>query len=194
MIEVNKPVELKHLSLQELMVFPNLSRTMPYPGSCGGNYYAFEGEKVCSFSEACYSLRLPWGSFINRSEFNDFPKWTILSNPNLAGIKWTNDKKIEMLTPVAVMVVTENGDNAVNVYLPLGECCSCKKSYIDKKGESKEYICGGKYRWEERPFVYIMNALKQRGKIVYFHYEDRECLIMTKAGNGCMKGWDFRIL
>lgn len=92
-------------------------------------------------------------------------EWIILDNPILAVVDnncYSGCAKV--FTPVAIMNVTQNGDNAFNVFLPLSECCYGKNSgyYPDPA----HYYHGG-FSWEERPFEQIMNMLRKDRKIGY---------------------------
>lgn len=94
-------------------------------------------------------------------------EWLILDSPILAVAKNVDSYSNDPFTPVAIMNVTLNGDNAYTVYLPLGECCCHSENIFN------HYYLGG-FTWEVRPFEKIMNILRKGKKIGYTFYAIEE--------------------
>ena len=176
--------EMLPITMQELMVLPNLSREQ---------YMAeirYRGNDIKSFRDIALADGRKRYNLITRKNADttdgsqetfrekmfkeNCGEWLILDNPILAvANKYTyipaDGKKYDSndpFTPVAIMNVTLNGDNAYTVYLPLGECCRSSEN------SSNHYYIGG-FAWEERPFEKIMNMLRKGKKIGYTFY-DRE--------------------
>ena len=164
--------EIVPITMQELMVLPNLSREQ---------YMAeirYRGNDIKSFRDIALADGRKRYNLITRKTTDttdgsqetfrekmfkeNCGEWLILDNPILA-VAQHNDFPV---TPVAIMNVTLNGDNAYTVYLPLGECCRSSEN------SSNHYYIGG-FAWEERPFEKIMNMLRKGKKIGYTFY-DRE--------------------
>ena len=177
------------ISLQELIVAPNISREMPrYDIELD-----YEGQSFKPF----YLQSLIKGTGRNDSPETKFEKnrgeWLILDEPRLAVFR--HGYPVETLTPVALMTVTENGDNAYSVYLPLGECCKG----IPFKNEwsigyrDGYYLWEWNILWEERPFRKIMSLLKCGKKITYTYYSYKKDASPIKDERE-HRGGGFRIL
>ena len=185
--------DLVPMTMQELMVLPNLSREQ---------YMAeirYHGNDIKSFKDIALADGRKRYNLITRKKADitdgsqetfcekmfkeNCGEWLILDNPILAVankftyIPATGEKydSNDPFTPVAIMNVTLNGDNAYTVYLPLGECC-CRSEYC-----SNHYYIGG-FEWEERPFEKIMNMLRKGKKIGYTFYDIED-----------EKEWRFRV-
>lgn len=160
--------DLVPTTMQDLMVLPNLSREfLSFFPQC--HYRDNEIEYFGGISSR-FDIRIETGSEkasketlrekIREKVLENCEGWAILDNPILAVARHNNDP----VTPVAIMNVTQNGDNAYTVYLPLGECC-CRST-----NSHYSYYLGG-FEWKVRPFENIMKLLRKGQKIGYISYE-----------------------
>jgi len=166
--------ELVPITIQELMVLPNLCREQ-FIQEC-----RYRDNDIKSFRDIALSngqerrnrvtrkvTDLKDGnqeSFREKMFKENCGEWLILDNPVLAVAKDTWEySDNSTYTPVAIMTVTLNGDNAYMVYLPLSECCSRSENI------HSHYYLGG-FSWEVRPFEKIMNMLRKGKKIGYTFY------------------------
>lgn len=172
-----KRYELEPITMQKLMVLPNLCRQQDF--GCGRYRYRNNDIEPFRFIALCNGRncgnKVRSNELLNEEAFKENSgEWTILDNPILALSKRYYDPVDEYdeyldhsitgpteITPVAIMTVTLNGDNAYSVFLPLGECC--RDSF--EKGFDHYYLGG--FIWEERPFEQIMNMLHKGQKIGY---------------------------
>ena len=165
--------DLVPITMQELMVLPNLSREQ-FIQEC-----RYHGNDIKSFRDIALANGGEHRNHITRKamDSNDGSQesihekmfkencgeWLILDSPILAVAKNVDSYSNDPFTPVSIMNVTLNGDNAFTVYLPLGECCSHRGNEIN------HYYLGG-FAWEVRPFEKIMNMLRKGQKIGYTFY------------------------
>lgn len=165
--------DLVPTTMQELMVLPNISRELlsTFP-TCR---YRDNEIKYFGGIASRYDIRIETDSEnvsqetlrekIRETLFKEnCEEWVILDNPTLAVAKKDDCNSNDPFTPVVIMNVTQNGDNAYTVYLPLGECC-CRGA----KGYNSYYLGG--FEWKVRPFENIMKLLQKGKKIGYISYE-----------------------
>jgi hypothetical protein len=210
--------ECEPITIEALRVFPNLSREMPR------GIIMYKGQEVKPFYDLAQEynykigrrrtivwLNLPDDErFIREikdkqveTQYEDrfktnWGEWLILDNPQLTAIRWRNWEKDgqDTITPVAVMTVTHNGNNAYTVYIPLWECCHKSIDYPNETQylpRYRHYYKGG-CNWEERPFPQIMNMLRQNVKITYSYYL---CQTYNRFGTQILRseeGGGFRVL
>lgn len=177
------------ITMQELRVLPNISRVLNIGRF---SYICYHDNEIKSFKYISQTNgRWYWNNInivkLNVPESKDgsyetlyenrfkknYGEWLILDNPLLAVVN--NNSCIAgsspvtfgppIFTPVAIMNVTLNGDNAYTVFLPLGECC-----HRSIEEDFDHYYRNG-YVWEERPFEQIMNVLRKGKKIGYTFYK-----------------------
>lgn len=167
---VSAVYDLVPTTMQELMVLPNISREFPSTFS----QCRYRDNDIAYFKGIAsrYDFRIETDSEnvsqetlrekIREALFKEnFGEWVILDNPTLAVAKSDDCDSNDPFTPVAIMNVTQNGDNAYTVYLPLGECCC--------RGYNHYYLGG--FEWRTRPFENIMKLLQKGKKIGYISYE-----------------------
>ena len=192
------------ISLQKLMVYPKLT---PIIGDGYYSYVTYNGDKIESFRYIAYKHNMDdWYKGINKA--NPSPKrlepnyekncgeWLILDTPKLGAMRedeYYNYNKEEIICPVAIITVTNDGDNAYKVYLPMCDCCSridTQKEGYEASRDIPHYYKDG-YKWEERPFEAIMFKLQQARKICYTYFEYR---LYIGSINQNVKSGGFRIL
>lgn len=195
---------IEDISLQRLMVHPKICPTIER--GCTHPYFTtYNEKKIELFNHLAFNHNMTeWYKGINKA--NPSPKrlepnyekncgeWLILDKPKLGALKIEERyNREDVICPVAMMTVTNDGDNAYKVYLPMCECCSridTQKEGYEASRDIPHYYKDG-YKWEERPFEAIMFKLQQARKICYTYFE---YWLYTRSINQKVKLGGFRIL
>lgn len=163
-------VDIEKTTFERLKTYPHLRREIDVINTLERGEVLYEGKPIKSFKElSSHKTGKTWKRGIQEVELiyldeiekyqpsfeSNCGEWVLLDKPIVAAIQF-----METYTPVALLKVTHNGDDAYTVYLQLGECCS------DSDNRYSHYYKEG-FSWTERPFDKIIDFLKPGKKLCY---------------------------